>query len=151
MPKLHNMHPSLTHQTHMQTANALQHLAPSYFNVITVTLLYSYTNICCSLKCYCNSSHSNNKEVAYLYCNATKVRYTNVTSVLSSRQKELRLQGSLSVFNHSSNDHHYNQFLHKQFHLIINSKVQYTPKHPSTDYFICRLFMNMLLLLQVLI
>jgi len=45
VPNLHNMHPSLTHQTHMQTANALHHIAPSYFNLITVILLYSYTNI----------------------------------------------------------------------------------------------------------
>jgi hypothetical protein len=60
------MHPSLTHQIHMQTANALQYLAPSYLNPITVTLLYSNTEICCSQKCYCKSSHSNNKQVAYL-------------------------------------------------------------------------------------
>jgi len=63
--------------------------------------------------------------------------------------KGTQVAGAVSGFNHSSNDHHYNQFLHKQFHLINNSKVQYTPKHPCTDYFICRLFMNMLPLLQV--
>jgi hypothetical protein len=61
VPDHYNMQPSLTHQTHMPTANALYHLAPSYLNLIIVTLLYTYTNVCCTLKCYCNISHSNNR------------------------------------------------------------------------------------------